>query len=331
MNNEVVIPDTVEKPKVKKSLAVAAKEVLQPAMGEILKALPSSLKPEKFEAAFITAVINNPDILQCTPGSLRASLLKAAADGQMPDGRHAALVPHFNSKKGTKEATYMPMVRGIINKAASLGGVNSITAEVVCANDTFEANLADPADTIHKFPGFGMDRGDVVGAYAMFRTKDGQVVHREMMTKDEIEKTRNVSKMKNGSVWQKWYTEMCRKTVIRRGSKYVAMAPELVQVIERDDDHVTFEKEEDPNYNPLKDDLTEVIEGHAEEVPEVPDEDLNMGTEMCASIDAIEELSDLREWQEIWSDTIGALHSHVRKEVLDTINIRTKQLENADG
>jgi phage RecT family recombinase len=327
VNNEVTIPDTVEKPKAKKPLAVAAKEVLQPAMGEILKALPSSLKPEKFEAAFITAVINNPDILGCTQGSLRASLLKAAADGQMPDGRHAALVPHFNTKKGVKEATYIPMIKGIVNKAASLGGVNSITAEVVCANDTFEANLADPADTIHRFPGFGMDRGEVVGAYALFRTKDGQVVHREMMTKDEIEKTRNVSKMKNGSVWQKWYTEMCRKTVIRRGSKYVAMAPELVQVIERDDEHVVFEKEDDPNYNPLKDDLTEVIEGHAEEVPEVPDEYRELGNQMCSEIDAIEELSDLREWQETWSDTIGALHPHVRKTVLDTINICTKKLE----
>ena len=324
--NQVAIPETVEAPKEKKSLAVAAKEVLAPAMSEILKALPQSLKPEKFEAAFITAAINNPEILRCSAGSLRASLLKAAADGQLPDGRHAALVPHYNSKKGFSEATYIPMVKGIVNKAAALGGVNSITAEVVYENDTLSMNLADPAKTEHTFPGFNMDRGEVVGAYAIFRTKDGQVVHREIMTKDDIEKARNVSRMKSGTVWTKWYTEMVRKTVIRRGSKYVAMAPELATIIQRDDDHVDFgPRETEEGWNPLED--KDTLEGTATEVEGPSQDDIDAGLRMGSEIDELPDMDALTEWVTEWGEIIAELHDDVAKSVRSTINIRMRQLE----
>lgn len=332
--NDAQVPDTVEPKKPKTTLASAAKQVMAPAMSEIVKALPQSLNPEKFEAAFVTAVISNSDILQCTPGSLRSALLKSAADGQLPDGRHAAIVPHFNTKKGVQEATYMPMVKGIVNKAAELGGVNSITAEVVYENDTFHANLADPADTVHSFAGWAdNDRGEVVGAYAIFRIKGGEVVHREIMSKADINKARNVSRLRAGTVWNHWYTEMARKTVIRRGSKYVAMSPELAHLIQRDDEHVVFEKDAPDNYNPLaeKDGLDEVIEGTAQEVDPASEDDKEMSARLCSEVDEIDSVEVLREWQGDWADVIENLHVDCAKLVRDTINVKFALMEKKDG
>lgn len=314
-----------------------AKQVMTPAMGEIMKALPSSLKPEKFEAAFVAAVISNSDILRCSEGSLRSALLKAAADGQLPDGRHAALVPNWNSKKGCLEATYVPMVKGIVNKAAEQGSVVSITAEVVYAEDELVIDLADPSKTIHTFPGFGVNRGECVGAYAIFRAKGGEVIHRELMDRADIDKARNASKMKKSVIWEKWFGEMVRKTVIRRGSKYVPMSSDLRQIIERDDEHVSFKDEKPDNWNPLDEAHNppaepegDVLDGEAEEVNVPPEDDVSMMERLVSEIDDISEVSELREFQEEWTVVISNLHNDCRKVVLETINIRYAQLE-VDG
>lgn len=328
MNDTAEQTKPAEEKKAVVPLNERAKEILTPAMGEIMKALPPSLKPEKFEAAFVTAVVTNSDILRCSQASLRSALLKCAVDGLMPDGKRAALVPHWNAKKGQLEATYVPMARGIMDRAGELGGVISITAECVYANDTFECDLADPEKTHHPFNGFAFDRGDVVGAYAIFRAKGGQVIHRELMPRADIDKARNASKMKSSKVWDQWFSEMVRKTVIRRGSKYVPMSSELRQIIERDDEHAVFKDEKPDDWNPLKDDLDHVIDVEPEEEDLPSESDVNLGERMTGEIDAINSLEELREWQETWSEVVAELHQAIRKMVLDTINIRTSQLEN---
>ena len=331
------IEETHEEKKAVVPLNERAKQVMTPAMGEIMKALPSSLKPEKFEAAFVAAVISNSDILRCSEASLRSALLKAAADGQLPDGRHAALVPNWNSKKGHLEATYVPMVKGIVNKAAEQGNVVSITAELVYAEDELVIDLADPAKTIHTFPGFGVNRGECVGAYAIFRGKGGEVIHRELMDRPDIDKARNASKMKKSVIWEKWFGEMVRKTVIRRGSKYVPMSSELRHLIERDDEHVSFKEEKPDDWNPLseahnppQDMLGDVLDGEAEEVDLPPEDDVSMMERMLAEIDLVTDINALNIWQDEWATVVGGLHDHCRKVVLDTINVRYSQLENDD-
>jgi len=331
MNEQV---ETIEEKKAVVPLNERAKQIMTPAMGEIMKALPSTLKPDKFEAAFVAAVISNSDILRCSEASLRSALLKAAADGQLPDGRHAALVPNWNSKKGTLEATYVPMVKGIVNKAAEQGNVVSITAEVVYAEDELIIDLADPSKTIHTFPGFGVNRGECVGAYAIFRAKGGEVIHRELMDRADIDKARNASKMKKSVIWEKWFGEMVRKTVIRRGSKYVPMSADLRQIIERDDEHVSFKEEKPEDWNPLseahnppQDMLGDVLDGEAEEVDLPPEDDVSMMERLVSEVDVISEVAELREFQEEWSVVISGLHDHCRKVVLDTINVRYSQLE----
>jgi len=55
-------------------------------------ALPSTIKPERFTRTVLTAVTQNPQLLECHRGSLLLACMKAAQDGLVPDGREAALV-----------------------------------------------------------------------------------------------------------------------------------------------------------------------------------------------------------------------------------------------
>lgn len=222
--------------------------LIGPIIPEISAGLPANITPERFQAAFVTAVAVNPAIFKCSPQSIRTALMKCAADGLVPDGRQAALVPFADV------CTYMPMVGGIISRAKDLGDIERINAQPVHENDTFIWHQGDDERIEHKPAPLGQKRGEIIGAYAIF-VVDGKVVHREVMDRDAIEKTRSVSKMKNGPAWSNWYSEMTRKTVIRRGAKYVPMSDKLRTLIEREDEFVDFDQRPQPATSTLVDRL----------------------------------------------------------------------------
>jgi phage RecT family recombinase len=217
-----------------------AEAFLAPIMNEIKAGLPATITPERFQAAFVTALAKDPNIGTCDPSSVRMALLQCAADGLVPDGRRAALVVFNDSRAGKKVCQYIPMVQGIIARARELGEILSVTANVVFAYDVFEVDETDPSATKHVRKSLSEDRGAPVGAYVIFRDDNGRVVHREIMTKREIEAARAVSRAKNSPAWSIWADEMWRKTVIRRGSKYVPMSDSLRAIIEREDQYADF-------------------------------------------------------------------------------------------
>lgn len=227
-------------------------------------ALPSNIPLDRFKATFITAVAHNPEILQCDMQSIKTALMKAAVDNLLPDNREAALVP-FNTKgkdaegkeRWMKIAQYMPMVQGIRKRALELGGAR-IFSECVYENDFFDAVLGDDPHIEHKPAKLGQVRGEIIGAYAIFKDEKGEILHRELMPREDIEAARNVSRAKDGPGWKNFYGEFARKTVVRRGSKSVPSIPEKLRtIIERDDDYVDFsqiaERPRSIEHNPLLD------------------------------------------------------------------------------
>lgn len=341
MNTEPDVKNHPEaKPEPKKQvtpLNVIAKEAMEPIMTDLPNALPPTIPLQKFQAAFITAAVNNPTILQCTKGSILKALMKSANDGLLPDGQSSALVPHKNHKTGLMEATYMPMAKGVIKKASEQGEGYIITVECVHANDTFECDLADPQNTSHPFPGF-INRGDVVGAYAIFADRNKVVIHREIMSRDDIDKARSVSKMKKpGGIWDKWFTEMCRKTVLHRGSKYVPMSEPLRAVIERDHDNVDFEMKNITNedYNPLEgpsggdedNELEQAINaGEQEIISPITDAESKEAGEMIDTIEAFDSENDLFAWQAENGQQIAELHPDVKGDVRDALKTQALKL-----
>lgn len=198
--------------------------------------LPTHIPVERFKRVLLTAVNRNTDLLQADRRSLFNACALAAADGLYPDGREGALVI-FNTKAAggwVKSVQWMPMVYGIIKKMRNSGELADIVAHVVYQRDTFKYTQGDDERIEHE-PYLGLeDPGPVVAAYCIARLKDG-TVHREVMRRADIDRVRNASRSKDRGPWVDWYEEMARKSVLRRGAKYLPMSTEVERVISRDD------------------------------------------------------------------------------------------------
>lgn len=194
--------------------------------GELQSVLPRHISVDRFKRVVMTAVQQTPSLLDCTPKSLFAACLNCAKDGLLPDGREAAIVPFKQT------AQYMPMANGLIKLARQSGEISTLTAQIVYEKDRFEIDLASDTRPIHE-PFLDGARGKFRIAYALAVFKDG--THQlEVMTKDQIEKIRNISRAKNSGPWTDHWDEMARKTVLRRLMKYLSLSPEVTRAIEAD-------------------------------------------------------------------------------------------------
>lgn len=218
------------------------REFLEGRANEFKLALPPSIPAERFVRTALTAVNALPDLLkEFDQPSIRLSLgtacFRAAQDGLVFDGREAALVV-FKSKEGPK-VQYIPMVYGLMKKARNSGEISRIEARVVYYGDEFTYELGDNERLVHK-PNLKA-RGDVVAAYAIAHLRDGSV-QREVMSKAEIEAIRARSRAANYGPWITDWSEMARKTVIRRLSKYLPASTDketgqnFADIASRDDD-----------------------------------------------------------------------------------------------
>jgi recombination protein RecT len=173
-------------------------------------ALPGDVTTDRFVQIALTALITNPDIVQCEPESIFSSLLKCAQDGLLPDGREAALAPFNDRQTGKKKAAYMPMVGGFRKIAAESGW--SITAKCVYANDEFEAVEGSNPSVTHHPVRPGAERGEIVAVYAIAR-KRGESPMVTVMSREDVEKRAAIAK--TDKFWKGWKPEMYEKTVAR--------------------------------------------------------------------------------------------------------------------
>jgi recombination protein RecT len=200
---------------------------------EFAAALPPQIPAEKFIRTTVTAIQMQPDLLQADRRSLLGACMKAAQDGLLPDGREAALV--IFRGKGGAQVQYMPMIGGLLKKLRNSGELASISAHVVHEHDQFDYILGDEERIEHKPCLFG-DRGQPIAVYAVAKTKDG-AVYREVMSVEEVEKVRSVSRAGNSGPWVAWWGEMAKKTVIRRLCKRLPSSADLDQVIAHDNEN----------------------------------------------------------------------------------------------
>lgn len=220
---------------------------------EFAKALPSHISAEKFVRTAQTAIALTRNIDKVkNPQSLLASCTKAAADGLILDGREAALVIDANG-----EAQYRPMMRGLLKLAYNSGEIRSLVVETVRENDLFDYQPTRSGEPIiHKID-LRSKRGEVYAVYAQATLKDGGILH-EVMTVEEVNRIRDRSDayraFKAGRIkstpWHTDWSEMARKTVFRRLSKYLPSSTDrsdrLHQAAERIDDDYAFAIDAEP-------------------------------------------------------------------------------------
>jgi recombination protein RecT len=201
---------------------------------EIQRALPAHLKPDRFIRVALTAMTKTPKLAQCDKASFFNCLLSLSQLGIEPDGRRAHLIPFENRKRGVTECQLIIDYKGIVELVMRSGNVSNIHADVLCMNDVFEYDRGEIKT--HRID-FKQPRGEVYGAYAICRFKDG-TEKTEVMTKGEIESIRKRSRAGQDGPWVTDWNEMAKKTVFRRLSKWLTLSPEQRDVLEKDDDQL---------------------------------------------------------------------------------------------
>jgi recombination protein RecT len=213
---------------------VEVRKQLDSMTSQFEKVLPGHVTVDKFVRTVNTALAGNDYLLGLDRGSLFKACLQCAADGLMPDGKEAALVP-FQGK-----ITYSPMVAGILKKIRNSGELKSLASAVVYANDLFEYYTDESGEKFMHKPLIVGDRGKIIGVYAQAILKsEGRYF--EFMTEDQIEDIRKmvpaVQKGKQTPWTGPFADEMYRKTVIRRLSKRLPMSSDQEKIVKRDDQY----------------------------------------------------------------------------------------------
>jgi recombination protein RecT len=239
--------------------AVAFRGDFQRMSGEIAAALPPHIPPERFMRVVVTAVNADPALLDADRKSLFEASMRSAQDGLLPDKREGALVIFKN------RVQWMPMIAGILKKVRNSGELVSIGAHVVYENDRFAYVLGDEERIEHE-PKMDGPRGKARAVYAIAKTKDGGI-YREVMSLEEVEKVRKVSRAANNGPWVEWWEEMARKTVLRRLAKRLPMSSDMDDLMRRDDELYEFGRrgQSERPFQPVANPLADQIEHRAEE------------------------------------------------------------------
>lgn len=200
--------------------------------GEIKKALPSVITPERFTRIVLSALSTNHALADTTPQSFLGAMMTAAQLGVEPNTPlgQAYLIPYRNH--GVLETQFQIGYKGLIDLAYRSGEVSTIQAHVVYEHDTFDYSFGlDPQ--LKHIPAKS-DRGAPVFVYAVFRTKDGGYGF-EVMSVDDIRKhAQKFSKSYEKGPWQTNFEEMAKKTVLKKTLKYAPLKSDFVRAISQD-------------------------------------------------------------------------------------------------
>ncbi len=210
--------------------------------GEIARALPKHINPDRMTRIALTAFRMNPRLAECDPRSVFAAIVQSSQLGlEVGLMGEAHLVPFKN------ECQLIPGYTGLIKLARQSGFVQDIYAHEVRKNDTFNLNLGMDRSLEHRpmtgmcgFPATDEERGPIAGFYAVAVFKDGSRTFVAMGVA-EVERIRDNSRgyqaakrSKKESVWDSDFVAMGLKTAIRRLCKFLPKSPELATALSLD-------------------------------------------------------------------------------------------------
>jgi len=195
-------------------------------LSQIKRASPKHVAPEKLVRYATTEIKDNPALLKCDPYTVASAILRCAEIGLMPGKTlgEAYLIPYNNT------ATLQIGYKGLVRLAFNSGQIKSIYAHCVYSNDVFNYNLG-LAPNIEHIPALTGGRGNFTHVYcvAIFNN----ATQFEVMNFAEVEQIRTLAK--NSNAWVDFYSEMAKKTVLKRLVKYLPISVELQSAVSLDD------------------------------------------------------------------------------------------------
>ncbi len=318
--------------------------MLEQFKGEIARALPKHLSPDRMVRIALTAFRMNPKLAQTDPRSVFAAVIQSSQLGlEVGLMGEAHLVPFGN------QCQLIPGYQGLMKLARNSGIVQDIYGHEVRANDKFDIVLGLNRSLMHEpmkksgFPSSDEERGAIVGFYAVAVFKDGtRTFH--AMSKEQIEQVRDNSrgyqmakKYGKESPWDTHFVPMGLKTVIRRLCNLLPKSPELAMALTMDD---LNERGESQNIG-----ITEAIEGSWSPIieDELEDENPNpplksgkesipgssaSSTPVSEAISSIGIAASLDELDEIYVRAEGSFVGGDLDQVLKAYRSRKSELSN---
>lgn len=213
----------------------AMQQYIQKMEGEIKKALPSVLTPERFTRIILSALSSNPKLAETTPQSFLGAMMTAAQLGVEPNTPlgQAYLLPYWNGRNNRYECQFQLGYKGLLDLAYRSGDISVIQAQVVYENDDFSYSYGLEPKLKH-IPAKA-DRGDPTHVYAVFRTKsDGYGFEVASIEAIRAHAQRYSKSFGNGP-WQTNFEEMAKKTVLKRVLKYAPLKSEFVRKLVQDE------------------------------------------------------------------------------------------------
>lgn len=225
-----MIQKAMAQPVVKNTDAKTSMQVyIKQMQGEIKKALPAVMTPERFTRIVLSALSTNPKLAQTTPQSFLAAMMTAAQLGMEPNTPlgQAYLIPYYNNRSKCNECQFQLGYKGLIDLAYRSGEVSIIQAQVVYEHDEFTYSFG--LEPILKHIPAASGRGEPTYVYAMFRTKEGGFGF-DVMSMDAIRSfAQQYSKSFSSGPWQTNFEEMAKKTVLKRVLKYAPLKSDFLR------------------------------------------------------------------------------------------------------
>jgi len=215
--------------KTKKEKINHVHELLEKMKGSFAAALPKHLTPDRLARIALTEFRKTPKLInECDPMSFIGAIMISAQLGLEPGGAlgHLYLVPYG------KTVNAIIGYRGMIDLARRSGQIISLTAHEVMSNDDFSYEYGLDESLKHK-PTLG-ERGKLTHVYAVAKLVGGG--HQfEVMSLEDIYGVQKQSKAGNSGPWKSHFTEMAKKTVIRKLFKYLPVSIEIQKAVTFDE------------------------------------------------------------------------------------------------
>lgn len=194
---------------------------LEERKGEIKAALPSDISVEAFIRSVVTAASLNADILAASWQSVWLACMTACRDGLLCDGIEGAIVVY----KG--KASFLPMYQGLLRRFRRSGQFLWVNANIVRQGEPFRHWIDETGEHFLHEPGESFE-APIVRVYAAALTKD-KAFFAAVLTLAEANKIRAMSRAsRDDAPWRVWPEEMYKKTALRRLTKVLPSARDLI-------------------------------------------------------------------------------------------------------
>lgn len=219
-------------------LQVKFSEQLTDKLTEVAEALPKDFNKTRFVQNCVALMNDHPELAKANRAQVIACLLKGAYLGLDYMQKEAYPILYGNTLQF--QTSYKGEVKFV--KRYSIRPILDVYAKIIRNGDKFTETIVNGQQGF-TFEPVPFSNEPIIGAFAVVLYKDGGVEY-ETMTTEEINKTRNTySKASNSKAWKDSWSEMARKTVLRRLCKHIECDFETVEAMKAWDEGGDLDKD----------------------------------------------------------------------------------------